>query len=107
MILDAYVQSLYEENPPVLADISNVADHIDHVVGLVGVDHVGIGSDFEGVGPTTPIGLRDVSQLPNLIRVLLERGYSEEELAKILGGNTLRVWEEVERVAAKTSEATE
>lgn len=96
--VEAYEESLYREDPPALADVSDVADHIDHVVGLVGVDHVGIGSDFDGVGPTTPTGLEDVSQLPNLIRVLLERGYTEDEIAKIFGGNTLRVWEEVEKI---------
>ncbi len=94
--LAAYREQMYEENPPVLADVSDVADHIDHVVGLVGVDHVGLGSDFDGVGPTTPTGLRDVSYFPNLIRILLERGYTDEEIAKIFGGNTMRVWGEVE-----------
>ena len=95
-------QKEYRESiPPILADVSDVADHIDHVVGLVGVDHVGIGSDFDGVNGTAPIGLRDVSAYPNLIRTLLERGYSDEEIKKIFGGNTLRVWEEVEKVAAE------
>ena len=94
--LAAYRERLFSESPPVLADVSNVADHIDHVVGLVGVDHVGLGSDFDGVGPTTPTGLHDVSYLPNLIRVLLERGYTDDEIAKISGGNTLRVWRDVE-----------
>lgn len=98
--LAAYREQLFRESPPVLADVSNVADHIDHVVGLTSVDHVGLGSDFDGVGPTTPTGLRDVSYFPNLIRVLLERGYSDEEIAKIFGGNTMRVWGEVERAAA-------
>ena len=98
--LTAYRDQLYENEPPVLADVSDVADHIDHVVGLVGVDHVGIGSDFDGVGPTTPTGLEDVSHLPNLIRILLERGYSEDDIRRIFGANTLRVWREVERVAA-------
>ena len=90
-----------EEHPTVLADVADVADHIDHVVGLVGSDHVGIGSDFDGVGPSTPTGLKDVSYYPNLIRVLMERGYSKEDLRKIFGENTLRVWEEVEAVAAE------
>ena len=97
-------EQLFEENPPILADVSDVADHIDHVVGLVGVNHVGIGSDFDGVGPTTPTGLEDVSYLPNLIRILLERGYSDEEIRKIFGGNILRVWREVEIVSADRQE---
>lgn len=98
----AFAETYRRDNPPVLADVTDVADHIDHVVALVGVDHVGIGSDFDGVGETTPTGLEDVSRFPNLIRELLDRGYSEEDLAKILGLNTLRVWGEVERVAAES-----
>jgi membrane dipeptidase len=94
-----------QEHPPVLADVADVADHIDHVVGLVGVNHVGIGSDFDGVGPSTPTGLKDVSYYPNLIRVLMERQYSEEDLRKIFGENTLRVWEEVEAVATELQAA--
>ena len=97
----AFRKTYREEHPPVLATLADVADHIDHVVSLVGVDHVGIGSDYDGVGPTTPIGLEDVSAFPSLIRELLERGYSEEHVRKILGENTLRVWAEVERVAAR------
>jgi membrane dipeptidase len=74
--------------PPV--SVSRLVDHIDHVVKLVGIDHVGIGSDFDGVQATLS-DLADVSQLPNLTRELLRRGYSETDIAKILGGNMLRV----------------
>jgi membrane dipeptidase len=74
--------------PPVV--VSRLADHIDHVAKLVGVDHVGIGSDFDGVQSTLS-DLADISQLPNLTRELLRRGYSESDVAKILGGNMLRV----------------
>ncbi len=98
---DAYLEQLKRENPMSLADVTDVADHIDHVVALVGVDHVGLGSDFDGVGETTPTGLEDVSFYPNLLRALLERGYDEEDLRKICGENTLRVWEEVEAVARR------
>jgi membrane dipeptidase len=77
------------------SDVEKVADHIDHVVKLVGIDHVGIGSDFDGVGDTLPVGLKDVSQYPNLLYVLLKRGYSPEEIQKICSGNTFRVWNEV------------
>lgn len=80
--------------PPVL--VSRLVDHIDHVVKLVGVDHVGIGSDFDGVQATLS-DLKDVSQLPNLTRELLRRGYSENDIDKILGGNMLRVMEAVEK----------
>jgi len=65
-------------------------------VKLVGIDHVGLGSDFDGVGPSLPIGLEDVSKYPNLIKVLLERGYDEAAIAKICSGNIFRVWRAVE-----------
>ncbi len=83
-----------------IGTVANVADHIDHVVQLVGIDHVGLGSDFDGVF-ALPKGLQDVSMYPNLVAELLRRGYSEEDLEKILGGNLLRVWETVEAVAAE------
>jgi len=67
----------------------------------VGVDHVGLGSDYDGVGDSLPTGLKDVSQYPNLIYELLRRGYSEEDIAKICHRNVFRVWREVERVAAE------
>jgi membrane dipeptidase len=79
--------------------VEQVADHVDHVKQLVGVDHVGLGSDFDGVGDTLPTGLKDVSQYPNLIRVLLERGYTDDEIEKICSGNSLRVWQAVEDFA--------
>jgi membrane dipeptidase len=82
--------------------VSDVADHIDHVVSLVGIDYVGLGSDFDGVDGELPEGLSDVSQYPNLVRELLSRGYREEEIAKICSGNLLRVWRSVEAVAASS-----
>lgn len=82
------------------ATLDDVLDHFDHVVGLVGVDHVGIGSDFDGVGDSLPIGLKDVSTYPALIEGLLERGYSEQDIRKILGENLLRVWDAVAADAA-------
>ncbi len=81
--------------------VEDVADHIDHVVRLVGVDHVGFGSDFDGV-MFLPEGLQDVSQYPNLIYELLKRGYSEEDIEKMCGSNMLRVWSKVEKVARQT-----
>jgi len=74
--------------------VTRVADHIDHIVKLVGIDHVGIGSDFDGV-QAVPADLRSVADLPNLTKELLRRGYSESDVDKILGGNMLRVMEEV------------
>jgi membrane dipeptidase len=81
------------------SDVERVADHIDHVVKLAGIDHVGIGSDYDGVGDTLPIGLKDVSDYPNLIYVLLKRGYSDEDIEKICSGNVFRVWNKVIEVA--------
>ncbi len=78
--------------PPVT--ISRLVDHIDHIVKLVGIDHVGIGSDFDGI-QATPTDLATVDELPNLTAELLRRGYSESDVSKILGGNMLRVMEEV------------
>jgi membrane dipeptidase len=96
-----YWEEYIRKKPIPVADVSAVADHIDHVVQLVGIDHVGLGSDFDGAGPSMPTGLSDVSGYPNLIRELLERGYSEDDIAKVCGGNLLRVWSEVEGVAAE------
>jgi membrane dipeptidase len=93
------------DHPLELADVGDVADHIDHIVELVGIDHVGLGSDFDGLGESLPSDLSDVSQYPNLIRELLDRGYSDEEIAKICSGNIFRVWTEVERVAAQSEAA--
>jgi membrane dipeptidase len=76
--------------------LARVVDHIDYIVKLVGIDHVGIGSDFDGM-QAAPADLSSVADLPNLTKELLRRGYSEQEIDKILGGNMLRVMEEVER----------
>jgi len=89
-----------EHGPYPYATLDDVLDHFDHVVELIGVDHVGIGSDYDGVGDSLPTGLKDVSAYPNLVRGLLERGYSEVDVERILGENLLRVWAEVEAVAA-------
>jgi membrane dipeptidase len=78
--------------------VHDVADHIDHIVRVAGIDHVGIGSDFDGI-TTVPKQLEDVSMYPVLTQVLLERGYSEQDIHKIMSGNILRVMREVERVA--------
>ena len=76
---------------------TTIADHIDHAVQVAGIDHVGLGSDFDGID-SAPKGMEDVSKLPDLVRELARRGYSEEDLKKILGGNLLRVMRQVERV---------
>ncbi len=82
-------------------EIKTVADHIDHVVAIAGIDYVGLGSDFDGVGNSLPKGLKDVSMYPNLIYELLMRGYSDEDIEKICSQNVFRVWEETLRVASK------
>ena len=76
------------------ATVERLVDHIDHIVELVGVDYVGLGSDFDGIG-STPEGLEDVTKMPNITRELVRRGYSDEDIEKILGGNHLRVFKEV------------
>ncbi|TQV75071.1 membrane dipeptidase [Aliikangiella marina] len=89
-----------QATPFEFATTEDVLDHFDHVVKLVGIDHVGIGSDYDGVGDSLPTGLKDVSTYPNLIQGLIDRGYSEQDIAKILSGNLMRVWKQVEDYAA-------
>jgi membrane dipeptidase len=88
----------WKDRERIRGDLSDIVAQIDHVVELAGIDHVGFGSDFDGVA-SLPVGLDDVSHYPDLIEALLEAGYTEEEIEKIAGGNLLRVWTEVERVA--------
>lgn len=95
-----------EHGPLPFASLDDVLDHFDYVVKLTGIDYVGIGSDYDGVGDSLPNGLKDVSNYPNLIEGLLRRGYSEEDIRKILGENLLRVWTAVEDYAATTSSST-
>lgn len=95
-----------EHGPFPFANLNDVLDHIDHVVKLTSVEHVGIGSDYDGVGDSLPTGLKDVSTYTNLIQGLLDRGYSEKDIRKILGENILRVWQAAEDYAATTSSST-
>nr|WP_250207280.1 dipeptidase [Alteromonas oceanisediminis] len=97
----AFGERYRTQNPYPFSTLEMVLDHIDHVVELVGIDYVGIGSDYDGVGDSLPEGLKDVSTFPNLIAGLLQRGYSEADIEKILSGNVLRVWQQVEDYAAK------
>ncbi len=89
-----------ERKASLIGSTDDVVAHINHVVELVGIDHVGLGSDYDGVF-ALPTGLEDVSTYPNLIYHLLLEGYSEDDLRKILGENALRVWSEVERRAGE------
>jgi len=81
--------------------LDEVADRIDHVRGIAGVDHVGIGSDFDGMGERTIEGLEDVATFPALLAELAKRGWTEGDLRKLAGENILRVLEQAERVAAR------
>jgi membrane dipeptidase len=90
------IDQFEKENEVLMADVKTVADHIDHVVSLVGVDHVGFGSDYDGVGDTLPTGLKDVSKYPNLLYELLKRGYTASDIEKFCYKNVWRVWNAVE-----------
>ena len=91
------IRQKYQSDMPA-PSFAVIADHIDHAVKIGGADHVGLGSDFDGVD-TIPRGMEDCSKIPALVRELARRGYSEDDLVKILGGNVLRVMHEVERTA--------
>ncbi|MEO1242818.1 MAG: dipeptidase [Pseudomonadota bacterium] len=93
---DAFNDAWRETHPYPFAALEDVLDHIDRAVELAGIDHVGLGTDYDGVGDSLPEGLKDVSSYPVLIDGLLLRGYDEASIEKILGANALRVWEAVE-----------
>ena len=92
----AFSEAYREQNPYPYADVDIVVDHIERVVEIAGIEHVGLGSDYDGVGDSLPEGLKDASTYPNLISELLRRGHSEGNIRKILGENVMRVWREVE-----------
>ncbi len=89
-----------EEHPYPYATLEDVLDHVDRAVKLAGIDHVGLGSDYDGVGDSLPVGLKDVSSYPKLVAGLLRRGYDAAAIEKILGGNIMRVWHAAELHAA-------
>jgi len=93
-------RAILEKYPVDRATVKDLVDHIDHVVKLIGVDHVGIGTDFDGGGDIE--GCDNVSELPNITEELVRRGYSEDEIRKIWGGNIMRVFRKVEQIAEKT-----
>lgn len=97
--VDAVMATWEVENPPPIVTLSQVADHIEHIRDVVGIDHVGLGGDFDGIETTIP-GLDGVDDYPALLEELARRGWSDADLAKLAGGNVLRVMRQVEAVAA-------
>ncbi len=97
------IDQFKKENPIPATDVQTVANHIDRIVQLAGIDHVGLGSDYDGVGgvENLPDGLKDVSQYPNLIYELLKRGYTQSDIEQICSGNMFRVWRKVAEAAKK------
>ncbi|MCY3883928.1 MAG: dipeptidase [Gammaproteobacteria bacterium] len=94
-----FIRTYEEQNQYPFASVSTVVDHIDRVVQLTSIDNVGFGSDYEGVGPTMPRDLKDVSKFPLIVQELWDRGYTREDMKKILGENYMRVWAENEQYA--------
>ncbi len=92
-----------ETHPPLKTEIERVFEQIDYGVKLVGIDHIGIGSDFDGVSGALPEGLKTAADYPNFVAGLQARGYSDRDIRKILGDNLLRVWRKAEDVAAASS----
>lgn len=96
--LEAETNKLQATIPLPATPLSVLIDHFDHIAKVAGIDHVGLGSDFDGI-PSVPIGMEDISKLPNITYELLKRGYSEKDVKKVLGENFMRALAEVERVA--------
>jgi len=99
-LVRAHMSEWQRSHPRPIVTVEDVADHIDHIRDTIGIDHIGIGSDYDGV-PSFPEGLEDVSTYPNLIAELLARGYSEEDVKKIAGLNVLRALRDAEGIAAR------
>ena len=86
--------------------LKSLIDHIDHIAKVAGIDHVGLGSDFDGVSGATPAGIDSAADLPRITQALLDRGYSGDDIHKVLGGNLLRVFRDVERVSRELQSAS-
>jgi membrane dipeptidase len=95
--LEEETNKLMAANPLPKTPLSVLIDHFDHIVKVAGIDHVGIGSDFDGI-PSVPVGMEDIAQLPNLTYELLKRGYTEKDVRKVLGENFMRAFAEAERI---------
>jgi membrane dipeptidase len=101
---DRFRERYRDEHPFPYATLDDLVAHFDHVIALVGARHVGFGSDFDGVGDSLPEGMKDVSHYPQLIEKFLAKGYSEDDLEAIMGGNLLRVWRAVQERALAASQ---
>jgi membrane dipeptidase len=99
--VEAFEKQWTKDHPVPATAIAVIADQIDYAVKLIGIDHVGLGSDFDGVSGALPAGLRTAADYPNLVAALQARGYKDPDIRKILGGNLLRVWKAVEAGAVK------
>ena len=99
------IDEWYETHKPPRGTVADVVNHIDHIVKVAGIDHVGIGSDFDGIA-VWPVGLDDVSCFPRITEELLRRGYSEADVHKILGGNVLRAFREAGSIAERLRKST-
>ncbi len=102
--LESTMRQFEEEHPIPSGTVSDLVDHIDHIVEVAGIDHAGLGSDFDGI-INSPEGLEDVSKFPAITEELVRRGYSDPDIVKILGGNILRVMEGAQEVARRLSAA--
>jgi membrane dipeptidase len=89
----------YGKTHRLFSDSKRLVDHIEHIIKLAGIDYVGLGSDFDGIGPSKPSDIPDVSGYPVIVYELLKRGYSEKDISKILSVNFLRVWNDVIKIA--------
>jgi membrane dipeptidase len=96
--IDAALDVWVEAHPEPVATVSQVADHVDHAAKVAGYDHIGIGGDLDGI-PSVPTGLTGVQDYPNLFAELIRRGWSDENLAKLAGGNILRALRQAEVVS--------
>ena len=100
---EAFEKRYREEHPFPFATLNDLMAQFKHVIDLVGVEHVGIGSDFDGVGDSLPAGMKDVSAYPNLVEALLKQEYSVADIEAIMGGNLMRVWQQVEAFSKKSN----
>jgi len=104
--IESGMSSWTEANPRPEATVAQVVDHIDHIRDVAGIDHIGIGGDYDGMS-SVPVGLEDVSDYPNLVVELLRRGYDDQSIRQILGGNVLRAKREAEQAAERLRASTE